>query len=652
MYPYPHLRWISSTMMLLGGALAACGGDDGGLPAHCNPLGDDTCMMPWPSMAYLDEDTTTATGFRVALPAAAMPVNIDDLPVEPEPFNRWDGFSAAGPILVRFPGGVSATGLPGHADLARSTAADSPIVLLELSTGRRIPFFAELDMNIDDPVERTLIIRPVIRLKGNTRYGVAIRTTVQAAGGGPLAVPAGFAALRDGRSLDHARADLINATAPALFDALETAGVPRGDLALAWEFHTASDTNIRSDMTTMRDQALDALGAGGANQTFAVTETLPPEMAYRRYLGTFESPDFMTDGERDPSRLRRDAAGAPLAMGMRDANFAAIVPSCVSAQPLPRPTIIFGHGIFGSAEEYLSNSFVQELAEQYCFVIVAGDFIGLTNRQLALAPLAANDMNKALWISDKLQQSVIDFISLGVAVRGVMRTAPEFQYMSNPVIDENLTVFIGGSLGGTMGGTIMAYDPFITKGVLAVPGGNWSVMFERSAAWTLLQGAAQAAYPDDATQQLLIALFGMAMEPVDPITTAPNVIAAPLEGVPAKQILMWEAIGDSLVTNISTEMTARTMGVPVVGPSVKEPWGIDVTTDAVTSGFTIVDEHATPLPSQFNQPEDDNGTHSGCNERAALLRQTERFLLMGTITAECKVGNVIMPCDCSTGACD
>ena len=49
-----------------------------------------------------------------------------------------------------------------------------------------------------------------------------------------------------------------------------------------------------------------------------------------------------------------------------------------------------------------------------------------------------------------------------------------------------------------MGNVFMAYDPNITRGVLAVPGGDWSMLFERSNAWYALLGAAQGSYTDPA----------------------------------------------------------------------------------------------------------------------------------------------------------
>src|SRR5262245_50694651 len=89
--------------------LAACGDDGGssGVPDACNPLGGQGCMLPWPSMAYARADASTPTGFRLDIPKEAMPKNIDGIAIDAEAFNRWDGFSAIGPLLAMFPNGVS-----------------------------------------------------------------------------------------------------------------------------------------------------------------------------------------------------------------------------------------------------------------------------------------------------------------------------------------------------------------------------------------------------------------------------------------------------------------------------------------------------------------------------------------------------------------
>jgi hypothetical protein len=644
-------------IVLLGIVITtACGGGDTGIKDPCNPLGGEGCMLPWPSMAYAKVDSASVTGMRLDIPIEAMPVNVDGTSVDPKMFDRWDGFSLSGPMIAIFSTGVSGDNLPSFKNPDASLAQDAPIVVLDVDTGERTPYFAEVDQNITDIKNRALIIHPLARLHPKTHYAVAIRNTVKAADGSALPINAGFSAMRDGGDFDHPRFGAAKARATEMFAALETAGVHKADLVLAWDFVTASDEFLRGDLTTMRDAAIPAIGTNGANLTFTSQEQPPIANIYKSYLGTYKSPNFLTDNENDDSIMARGADGMPVMSGLRDANYAALIPSCVTTATLPRPTIVFGHGLFGSAKEYLSDGFVQSLAEQYCFIIIAGDFIGLTSRQLAIAPLAVNDLNRGNQITEKLAQSIIDFIALESVTRGPMAASPAFQVNGVSVIDPAKTYYVGGSLGGIMGNTFMAYDPNITRGVLAVPGGDWSLLFERSNAWHLLQGAAMGSYTDPQVYELDIAFLGMGFEPYDPITTAAHVIKDPLPGIPAKNILMWYTVGDCLVTNISTELVARTMGIDLLGPAAKEVWGMTPKTGPMANGINIYNAHPTPLPPDTNiPPAVDNGTHSGINRKPSALREIQAFLL-GTQQVEqtCYAMGTTTPaaCDCATGACD
>jgi hypothetical protein len=647
----PSIRTLAFASLTVA---AACGGDSLSVPAECNPLGGGvSCMMPWPSAAYLVDDATTETGLRVDLPVAAMPVNTSQIAVDPTPFNRWDGFSPSGPIVAAFPGGVGAAGLPGHRDPGASLEAGSPIVLVNMDTGDRAAFFAEVDMNSDDPAQRALIIRPVVRLAAGSRYAVGVTTAVKAPDGADLPIPAAFAAVRDGKGFDHPRMARLAPRYDAIFAALEAQGVARDDLALAWDFVTATDDNLLSDLLAMRTDALAAIGPVGANLGASLTSfDGDVSRVYKLVSGTITSPDFLTDGERDLSILRRDATGRPHHEGMRNANFTAIIPACVATAELPIPVMVFGHGLFGSGRGYLNDRFLQEVAQDYCFVVVGGDWIGLSERQIGVAALAANDLNFAGGITEKLAQAVIDFIAIEHAVRGPLRTDAMFAYESQPIMDPERVYYFGASLGGIMGTTFMALDPTVLRGVLGVPGGPWSMLFERSYAWNVLKGPAQASYREPANFQVLISLLAMRFEPYDPITAAPHVILDPLPDTPAKQILLYETIGDSLVANIASETLGRTMGLPVVMPSLAQPYGMAAADEVASSGFAIYDERPTPLPPEINQPpEDDNGTHADVHERPAVLRQIELFLYDGIVTNQCSDAAGAAPCDCGAGAC-
>ncbi len=645
------------TAVCIVGLVTACGSGDSSnrIADECNPLGGEVqCMMPWPSSVYIEEDAATPSGYRVAIPEGAMPVNVDGFAVAPTEFNRYDGFGPSGVILAAFPTGVDPEGLPPYTDPQRSLQPDSPIILLDMESGKRVAFFAEVDMNTTKPERRALIIHPLQRMAPATRHVVAIRNTVRAPGGGELPRSPAFQALVDGSEFDHPLFEKIAPSYPDIFAALDEQGVSRDELVLAWDFVTASDENLQSDLTTMVDLALPAMGTAGAKLDYEMAQA-PANAArvYKLFHGTHDAPNFLTDGESDRSIIQRDEDGKPFLSGTYDANFSVIVPACVTTATLPIPVVVFGHGIFGSAEEYLEDDLAQNIANDYCYVIVAGDWIGLTNRQVTSAAFSANDLNRGTALVDKLSQAVINFMALTQLSIGPLASSAEMTYNGTPVMDTSRVFYLGASLGGILGGTFMAYDRVIERGALGVPGGAWSLMIERSAAWTPLQVAALAAYEDQYTYQLIVAMLGLSMERSDPISIAHNVINDPLPGVPTKQLILWEALEDSLVNNLSTELMAREYGINVCGPSVRMPWGMIEAQLPETSALTIYDEHPTPSGATTNVPPfEDNGTHAGINERGAVLRQVERFFLDGQVLNECKVGDTAVACDCDTGACD
>ena len=624
----------------------------------CNPLGGQACLLPFPSSLYLAEDATTATGLKVAIPQEGMPANLDGIRVPAALYDGQDGFSPNAVIVAAFEGGVDGASLPGPQDGAASIEDGAPIVLLDMAAGTRIPYFAEVDQNVEHEDERALLIRPITRLAPGTRYAVAIRRSVKAPGGGELTRAPAFDALLAGTTFDHPNFAAVEARWPAIRDALVADGVPADDLALAWDFTTGSDAALMRDLTAMRDQALAAIDDGTVTQTYEA-EVVPgigdPLKTLRFVHGEFDAPGFLTGAREAPtSVITRDADGVPSLVGTTRFKFAAIVPHCVEAVG-PRPLLVFGHGLFGGAEETLRNSLLLDVAEDQCVVIVSTDWIGLAEDDVTNAILAVSELSAFRGLVEKLPQGVVNTMALMRIARDVFADDPLFQdSKGEPAIDPSSVRYFGASLGGIMGNVFMAYEPEIARGALAVPGGNWTMLLERSYAWPALKATLQASYDAPHAYPLLVALIGTYWDRFDPITTAAGLTTAPRTGVPAKQILIYAALSDSLVNNVTTDMVARVMQLPVLTPSVRTPWGVPTTDVGVPSGVVWFDEHPTPVPPLENlAPSEDNGTHAGVNERAAVLRLVKRFLDDGVVESPCTApGGAWVACDCATGACD
>jgi hypothetical protein len=207
--------------------------------------------------------------------------------------------------------------------------------------------------------------------------------------------------------------------------------------------------------------------------------------------------------------------------------------------------------------------------------------------------------------------------------------------------DPTQLVYWGISLGGIMGNALMGYEPDITRAVLGVPGGEWSLMIQRSSQWPQFKLLLGGSYPDYLDVQLLLALAQMRFDFADPITTAPRTILDPLPGSPKKQILIHLAVADSQVPNLSTDIVARTEGIPLLGPSSRQAWGLPETMAPQPSGLVCWDIHAMPIPGDTNTtPTVDNGAHGGIHSLPKLQAQLDHFLRQGEIIWTCDG-----PCD-------
>lgn len=646
----------STVLVVLVGVGLGCGTAESpdAIPDHCNPLSATGCAFPFPSSAYLADDVSTATGYRLDLIEEALPLNTRGDATEPEKWNVLDGFAAGGVILASFPHGVSPDSFPLNTEPEAYLAADAPVVLIDLSTDERVPIFAEADMNADEAENRALLVHPLERLKPATRYGVVVRNTVQDANGKALTRSRGFDALMRGRTMDHPLFERVAAHHSEVIAAAQAEGVTPDEIVLAWDFVTASKEAMTADLRAMQQQAIAQLDADPMAIPFSLSERpADPATTYKLYVGSYEAPNFLATDSHG-SVLSRDSDGVPVIDGTYEANVSIVVPACVQTAALPVPVVVFGHGLFGSGEGYLDDDRLQGIANDHCFVLVATDWIGLSEFDVLNVIAVANDYNAVHSIPDKLSQSVINFITLQYLARGPLAAAPELEFNTTNVIDPAQVYYFGASLGGIMGGVYMSYENTIPRGVLGVPGGSWTLLLERSFAWGQFESTIKAAYETDEAYQLGIALLGTTFERVDPLTTARNVIDDPLPGANAKRLLLYEAVGDSLVSNLATETLARTMGVPALTPSsVYTPFGLDES-NAPANALVVYDEGvATGNEGLTNQPPtNDNGTHGDINVKRAVIDQMRSFLIDGTVVNTCTVGQGEVMCDCTTGACD
>jgi hypothetical protein len=636
-------------------ALPACGGGGDNLPPPtCNPLGAAHCLTPWPSSAYEVADGTTATGRRIAIPDGALPINANGDAIDPAGWNIADGFSPAAPMVIAFPGGISLDGLAPLTNIDASLAADSPTVILDMTTGERIAHFAELDMQAaDTPDSQALFLRPARRLIGGHRYAVGLTRAVKGKAGGALPVPPGFAALRDGTSTSH---PLLEAMRPRFGDvltALASAGYPKDQLLVAWDFTVASDTFIRRDMIAARDRTVAALDAKAI--TYEILTDAPindGSVIKRRITGKFDAPLMLTNGgKNNPGTvISRDAQGLPAIQGTYRVPFTAIVPACAYTSPTPVPMIIYGHGLMGSSDE-TAGGVQQTTAAELCAVLVGTDMRGMSEMDIGAIARALTNWTYADEVFEALEQGLSNHVAL---VRAARTTFAQSLFVDSsvspakPLVDPTKVTYYGLSQGAIFGTTVMAYEPTMTRAVLGVGAANYSTLLERSTDWPTYRSILTGAYPDSLDVTLGVSLFQMRWDKTEGSGIINDVLAGTATGVPPKQLLLQMALGDDQVPNLGTEWEARTMGIPVLGPTVETPYGLTVAASPLASGSALVImDGGAPAPPLTNVPAPSTGMHSLTRNQPASRRQMKQFYSTGQILNECAGA-----CTCKTGACD
>lgn len=486
---------------------AACGSGTGlAVDRQCNPLGDHHCMTPWPASVFEVDDETTVTGRRLAIPDGTLPAIGDDTVIDATSWNGADGWGASAPIIASFKGGISPVGLPPADNLDLSLATDSATVLLDMTAGERVAHYAELDPRTHD----ALLIHPAARLAPGHRYAVAITNRVTAADGENLAVPAGFAALRDGVVTDH---HLLEAARPRLveaLDALDDAGVSDTEIVLAWDFTVASDTHV---LDTLRDRV-------AALRSFDVTL----DRNVRR---------------RDRVRLVTGTLTAPLlAGGTHRIAWRALLPTSCSGHPgAPLGIILFGHSLLGDAREVDLQG---ELARSSCRVVVGTDLAGMTAADISALVRMLGELDDNA-VQDQLAQGVLDQVALARALQSEL--AVVLAMRTGAPLDARDIVYYGASQL-----TAVAAAAPIARAVLTGGDPITSRVLDR------YRGLLAHLYTEPLDATLVAAALQMRWDPYEAVPTVPVTL-----------------VGG---TDPGTIWHARTLDLPVLGPTPFTPWGL------------------------------------------------------------------------------
>ncbi len=614
------------------------------LTTPCDPLVPQMCGFPFPSNVYLVDDPSTATGSRVQFSAATLPKVNGVTPMDPSAWSINDGFSPGATMLAYLPNATT-TGLANENTLPTSMVNTSPTILMEADTGVLVPHIAELDVNaVSDSTDSAFMIRPVVRLKDATRYIVAIRHVVDASNT-PIPASSAFAALRDGTPTGDMNVESRRSLYSDIFARLQKAGVAQGDLQLAWDFTTASETNNTSWVVHTRDDALAFVGSQGPSYVVNQVIDNPNQYIRRRILGTMNVPVYMTMNGMPGGRLVFDpTTHMPTRQGMGTVPFEVEIPNAATSKP--GAILQNGHGLLGSYREG-DDGYLAQIAQNGDYVTIAVPWGGFSNDDIGIVTSAlVGDIGTFQISIDRQVQGMVNALLAMRMMKTSFVSEPQAQFMINgkmtSVIDPTQgTYYRGDSQGGIFGTTYMAISTDVTRGMLGEPGCPYSLLLPRSADFSTFHTLLLANMGSAMGVQLAIGLMQMLWDRTEPDGYVPYITQNMLPNTPAHNVLLHVAIGDHQVTPLGAHLIARAVGASNVSPTNRDIFEIpDKAAPFTGSGMVEFNFGLPPAPTTDLPMTAGQDPHDKVRYLPDAINQENQFLRTGTIVDPCNH----MPC--------
>jgi len=605
----------------------------------CDFLDPAKCLYPFPNDYFTVPDRSTDTGRRVQFSPDSMPRNAAGVPIDPTEWNRNDGFSPGSAILTVVPGlDLERTGAAPETDIGRSLRASAPIVLLDATSGRRVPYWAEVDQSAPAGDQRALVVRPAVNFREGHHIVVALRR-LQDSSGATIQPGDAFRAYRDGTKTSDADIEARRAHMEDLLKTLDGAGVKRADLFLTWDFTVASQRNLSERMLHIRDDAFQSLGTTAPSFQVTQVENDVDTNVARRVSGTFTVPNYLTGDGSPGNGFNTGENGLPQRNGDYTAPFSCIIPRAAlksdGTVARARPAV-YGHGLLGSESEVSAGN-VRAMANEHNFVYCATKWIGLSQEDIGNAVSVLGDLSRFPTIADRLQQGILDTLFLGrlMIAGGGFTSNPAFQSQGKSVINTKELFFDGNSEGGIMGGAATAVAQDWTRAVIGVPAMNYSTLLQRSTDWDTYKAIFDPAYPDPTDHALTIGIIQMLWDRGEADGYAQHLTRDPYRKTPTHQVLMHEAFGDHQVANIATEVEARSIGAHVHRPALAngrstsrhQLWGMEeLNAPYDGSALVVWDSGAAAPPTGNVAPREGEDPHGDPRRSKEARQQKSDFL--------------------------
>ena len=548
--------------------IARSPGERAPLTATCDALDPTRCLLPWPSNTFTVADDRTETGLRLAIEADAL--STDD---DPAPLNLADGFSRITGV---------ATGFSTRLDAATASGALRVYVAQpdDPQYGVAWPLWVEVVVGGSSLTPQDLLIgRPAGALPAGADCVAVVLDELTDADGVPLQADhrtAVLLGLADPDDDDEAALAAYHAPTRQL---LADVGVAPEHVVRVWDFTTRSASDLTRRLDALVAARQDALASGALS---IVMDEVSPGWTSSMALIAQGRITGVPSAEGEDGRLVLDDDGRPVTVGTRDAPFRVVIPSGEGDWPV----ILYGHGMGGDVSD---ASFDATMTDN------GGGKVGLEWQGWTSADMMENLLllPKAMLAGTErstsgLLESLADARLVLEALDGPLGdalAADTVGGVDNPAAgrwpDTSEPVYVGGSLGGTMGAVYAMSEPRVRYAALNVPGAGWSHMIPGSDLYAIMEGFVQATYGDEVDVTLALLMAQGVWDEVDGAAWADE---ARDDG---DMFLLQESIGDPILPNLGTAILAAALDAVQLDPAIEDVRGLSHTDGPVTDGMVL-----------------------------------------------------------------
>ncbi len=316
----------------------------------------------------------------------------------------------------------------------------------------------------------------------------------------------------------------------------------------------------------------------------------------------------------------------------------------------PNYGTLYGHGLLGTKDQIGDVQWPR----RHGFFGCGADWWGMSTPDAPTVVAILADFSAFPSLPDRAQQGFLNFMFLGRAAVHPEGFAAEeaFQMNGKPLVraatpKKTWLFFDGNSQGAIMGGSLVAVSPDIHRGILGVPGMNYSTLLTRSVDWEGSYAVAYyATYQDPLERVLGFSLLQMLWDRGESNGYAQHMTWDPLPNTPKHQIMLQVAYSDHQVTNHSAEVEARTIGARLLLPGLakKRHWEMNPYFTPTArypyrgSGLIYWDSGNAIPPNGNIPPADGDDPHGHPRDEPAGGWQEAQFLLTGWMVNVCGKG--------------